>query len=69
MIFIVTSVMVILIGGSLWPKKNITAGNDSGHGNSNMGPPSTKNSTFSFKVFKLWLTIRASNAESHVNEF
>lgn len=39
-IFIVTSVMVILRGGSLWPKKNINAGKDSDHGSSNMGPPS-----------------------------
>jgi hypothetical protein len=41
-IFIVTSVMVILRGGSLWPKKNITAGKDSDHGSSNMGPPSNQ---------------------------
>lgn len=41
-IFIVTSVMVILRGGSLWPKKIINAGKDSDHGSSNMGPPSNQ---------------------------
>jgi hypothetical protein len=41
-IFIVTSVMVILRGGSLWPEKNITAGKDSDQGSSNMGPPSNQ---------------------------
>ncbi len=41
-IFIVTSVMVILRGGSLWPKKIINSGKDSDHGSSNMGPPSNQ---------------------------
>lgn len=41
-IFIVMSVMVILRGGSLWPKKIINAGKDSDHGSSNMGPPSNQ---------------------------
>jgi heme/copper-type cytochrome/quinol oxidase subunit 1 len=41
-IFIVTSVMVILRGGSLWPKKIINSGKDSDHGSSNIGPPSNQ---------------------------
>jgi hypothetical protein len=41
-IFIVTSVMVILRGGSLWPEKNIDSSRGSDHGSSNVGQPSTQ---------------------------
>jgi cytochrome c oxidase subunit I len=41
-IFIVTSVMVILRGGSLWPEKNITTDKDSDHGSSNLRQPSNQ---------------------------
>jgi uncharacterized membrane protein YuzA (DUF378 family) len=40
LIFIVTSVMVILKGGSLWPEKNIDNSRGGDRGSSNVGRPS-----------------------------